>query len=61
MLKREVLIFHDDFERGTVGRIASLQQIGDTYWVVLKHPYKTKKGKLSRRRLFSSDNLRLLE
>jgi len=61
LLKREVLVFNDDFERGTVGRIVSLQQIGDTYWVVLNHPYKKKNGKFSRRKLFNSEDLRLID
>lgn len=61
LLKKEVLILNDKFEKGTVGRIVSLQQLGNSYWVLLNYPFQTKQGGWSRRKLFISDDLRLLE
>lgn len=61
LLKKEVVIFNDEFEKGTTGIIVSLQQIGNMYWVLLKDQYKNKQGKWSRRKLFSSDDLKLTD
>lgn len=60
LLKSEVLIVHELFERGTTGKIVSLLQNG-MYWVLLKNSFKTVNGKWSRRRMFKPDNLRLIE
>lgn len=60
LLKREVLILHDLFERGTAGKIVSILQRG-MYWVLLNNAYKTKDGKWSRRRPFHPEELRLID
>lgn len=61
LLKREVLIRHDDFEDGTVGIIVSLLQKYEMYWVLLNHMYKTKDGRWSRKKLFKETELRLID
>jgi hypothetical protein len=61
LLKREVLIFQKDFERGTVGRIVSIRQTHNMYWVLLNHMFKKKDGKWSRKRMFHEDQLRLID
>lgn len=60
LLKREVLIRHDKFEKGTAGRIVSFLQHG-MYWVLLNHAYKTKEGHWSRKRLFRPSELKLID
>lgn len=61
LLKREVLIKHDLFKKGTAGIIVSLQQKYGMYWVLLNHMYKTKEGHWSRKRLFKEGELRLID
>lgn len=61
LLKREVVIVHEDFPKGTAGRIVSLPQSKIFYWVLLNNPYQTKQGKWSRKKLFQHDDLRLIE
>jgi hypothetical protein len=61
LLKREVLIVHEDFKKGTAGRIVSLLQTNYFYWVLLNHKYQTKQGKWSRKKLFRHDELRLID
>lgn len=60
LLTREVLVNHDDFPKGTAGRIVSLLQQG-MYWVLLNHHYTTKEGKRSRKRMFKPTNLKLID
>ena len=60
LLKRVVTINHDDFKRGTVGKIVSMLQQG-MYWVLLNHTYKTKNGKYSRKRMFKPNDLKLID
>jgi len=61
LLKREVVVFHEDFEKGTAGRIVSIKQTTNHYWVLLNFKYKTKQDKWSRKRLFRYDELRLID
>jgi len=60
LLKREVLVNNDKFEKGTVGRIVSLLQ-QNMYWVLLNHPYKTKEDHWSRKRMFKPTDLKLID
>lgn len=60
LLKRLVIINHDDFPKGTAGRIVSLLQNG-MFWVLLNHPYQTKKGGWSRKRMFKCQELKLVD
>ena len=61
LLTREVLIMHEDFDKGTVGIIVSLIQKYEMYWVLLNHMYKTKDGRWSRKKLFKETELRLID
>jgi len=60
LFKKEVLIKHDKFEKGTAGKIVSLLQHG-MYWVLLNHAYKTKEGHWSRKRMFRPQELKLID